>query len=48
MPVFFYIDPDYVDDTRLEFIDEIMLSYTFYEAKKGLQLPQPLAQPSLQ
>ena len=46
MPVFFYIDPDYVDDPRLEFIDQIVLSYTFFEAKKGLQLPQPLSQPT--
>ena len=33
MPVFFYIDPDYVDDPFLENTDEITLSYTFFESK---------------
>lgn len=42
MPVFFYIDPDYVEDPRLEYHDEIILSYTFFEARDGLVLPQPL------
>ena len=41
MPVFFYIDPEYVDDPLMEFIDEITLSYTFFEAKEGLKLPVP-------
>ena len=39
MPVFFYIDPDYVTDPFLENTDEITLSYTFFESKPGLQLP---------
>lgn len=33
MPVFFYIDPDYVNDPFLENTDEITLSYTFFESK---------------
>lgn len=41
MPVFFYIDPEIMDDPFMEFIDEIMLSYTFFEAKDGLKLPVP-------
>jgi len=39
MPVFFYIDPDYVDDPFLENCHEITLSYTFFESKPGLKLP---------
>ncbi|KAK6631029.1 Cytochrome c oxidase assembly protein cox11, mitochondrial [Polyplax serrata] len=34
MPVFFYIDPEFCDDPQLEFVDEVILSYTFFEAKK--------------
>lgn len=41
MPVFFYIDPEFVDDPRMEFVDEIVLSYTFFEAKEGMKLPVP-------
>ncbi|EZA61331.1 hypothetical protein DMN91_012870 [Ooceraea biroi] len=41
MPVFFYIDPEFAEDPQLEFVDEIILSYTFFEAKPGLQLPIP-------
>uniref|UniRef100_A0A914XG29 Cytochrome c oxidase assembly protein COX11, mitochondrial n=1 Tax=Plectus sambesii TaxID=2011161 RepID=A0A914XG29_9BILA len=48
MPVFFYIDPDYVDDPALEYTDDIILSYTFFEAKKGLKLPGPFDQPPAQ
>eukprot|EP00092_Neocalanus_flemingeri_P011403 GFUD01012286.1.p1 GENE.GFUD01012286.1~~GFUD01012286.1.p1 ORF type:complete len:263 (-),score=54.75 GFUD01012286.1:92-880(-) len=39
MPVFFYIDPDYVMDPFLANTDEITLSYTFFESKPGLQMP---------
>ena len=39
LPVFFYIDPEYTNDPRLESVDNIVLSYTFYEAKKGIKLP---------
>ncbi len=45
MPVFFYIDPDYVDDPSLEYTDDILLNYTFFEAKKGLVLPSPFERP---
>ncbi|XP_015587544.1 cytochrome c oxidase assembly protein COX11, mitochondrial [Cephus cinctus] len=41
MPVFFYIDPEFVDDPKMEGVDEITLSYTFFEAKDGLKLPIP-------
>ncbi|KAG6462937.1 hypothetical protein O3G_MSEX013547 [Manduca sexta] len=41
MPVFFYIDPEFVEDPKMEFVDEIVLSYTFFEAKEGLKLPVP-------
>lgn len=41
MPVFFYIDPDYAKDPKMEFIDEIILSYTFFEAKDGQKLLMP-------
>ncbi|XP_062136582.1 cytochrome c oxidase assembly protein COX11, mitochondrial [Drosophila sulfurigaster albostrigata] len=41
MPVFFYIDPEITQDPALEFCDTITLSYTFFEAKEGLQLNFP-------
>ncbi|XP_041987872.1 cytochrome c oxidase assembly protein COX11, mitochondrial [Aricia agestis] len=41
MPVFFYIDPEIADDPKLEYVEEIVLSYTFFEAKEGLKLPVP-------
>jgi len=46
MPVFFYIDPDYVNDPFLENCDEITLSYTFFESKPGLKLPTYMASSS--
>jgi len=41
MPVFFYIDPEFCDDPKMERVDVITLSYTFFEAKEGLQLSLP-------
>lgn len=41
MPVFFYIDPEFTEDPKMEFIDTVTLSYTFFEAKEGLNLPVP-------
>lgn len=41
MPVFFYIDPEYAEDPKLETVDDITLSYTFFESKPGLTLPIP-------
>ncbi|XP_023228470.1 cytochrome c oxidase assembly protein COX11, mitochondrial-like isoform X2 [Centruroides sculpturatus] len=41
MPVFFYIDPGFSEDPSLEDVDELTLSYTFFEAKPGLNLPVP-------
>ena len=39
MPVFFYIDPEYLEDPYLEKVDTITLSYTFFESKPGMVLP---------
>uniref|UniRef100_A0A915E1K8 Inositol hexakisphosphate and diphosphoinositol-pentakisphosphate kinase n=1 Tax=Ditylenchus dipsaci TaxID=166011 RepID=A0A915E1K8_9BILA len=41
LPVFFYIDPDFANDPALEFMDQLLLSYTFFEAKSDLKLPSP-------
>ncbi|XP_018423888.1 PREDICTED: cytochrome c oxidase assembly protein COX11, mitochondrial [Nanorana parkeri] len=41
MPVFFFIDPEFDDDPRMASVDNIMLSYTFFEAKDGHKLPVP-------
>lgn len=41
LPVFFYIDPDYANDPKLEYLDNILLSYTFFESKDNIQLPSP-------
>jgi len=35
MPVFFYIDPEFVNDPSLRKVTELTLSYTFFEAKDG-------------
>lgn len=43
MPVFFYIDPEFAEDPKMEKVDTITLSYTFFEAKEGLVLPDTLA-----
>ncbi|KZC13688.1 PREDICTED: cytochrome c oxidase assembly protein COX11, mitochondrial [Dufourea novaeangliae] len=39
MPVFFYIDPQFAEDPGMQNVDEIILSYTFFEAKDGMKLP---------
>ncbi|VDO22511.1 unnamed protein product [Brugia timori] len=41
LPVFFYIDPDYTSDPDLEYTDSLILSYTFFESKPDLVLPDP-------
>lgn len=41
MPVFFYIDPEFDEDPKMEFVDSIVLSYTFFESKDGLSIPVP-------
>ncbi|NXT82692.1 COX11 protein, partial [Zapornia atra] len=41
MPVFFYIDPEFVEDPKMAKVDLITLSYTFFEAKEGQKLPLP-------
>ena len=32
MPVFFYIDPEFLDDRRMRNVDTMTLSYTFFRA----------------
>ena len=39
LPVFFYIDPEYLEDPFLEKVNTIHLSYTFFKSKPGLVLP---------
>ncbi|KAB7497200.1 Cytochrome c oxidase assembly protein COX11, mitochondrial, partial [Armadillidium nasatum] len=41
MPVFFYIDPEFADDPFMEKVQDIVLSYTFFEVKEGHKLPIP-------
>lgn len=41
MPVFFYIDPDFGEDPKMENVESITLSYTFFEAKEGFNLVKP-------
>ena len=43
MPVTFFVDPEIVDDPDGKFVEEITLSYTFYE----IDLPEGAAQASL-
>jgi cytochrome c oxidase assembly protein subunit 11 len=32
MPVFFFIDPSFLDDRKMDLVDSITLSYTFFKA----------------
>ncbi|XP_056406603.1 cytochrome c oxidase assembly protein COX11, mitochondrial isoform X2 [Hyla sarda] len=41
MPVFFFIDPEFADDPKMARVENIMLSYTFFEAREGDKLPLP-------
>jgi cytochrome c oxidase assembly protein subunit 11 len=44
MPVFFFLDNDFVDDPQMKRIDSIVLSYTFFKAKydkEGHLVPVP-------
>lgn len=36
MPVFFFLDPDFLEDPKMEEIDTITLSYTFFRAGQVL------------
>jgi cytochrome c oxidase assembly protein Cox11 len=33
MPVFFYVDPDILDDPKLDDVSEMVLSYSFFLSK---------------
>jgi cytochrome c oxidase assembly protein Cox11 len=46
MPVFFYVDPDILDDHRLDDVSSLTLSYTFFRAKDQLALLQHEPQPA--
>mmetsp|Transcript_2675 Transcript_2675/g.4797 ORF Transcript_2675/g.4797 Transcript_2675/m.4797 type:complete len:313 (-) Transcript_2675:355-1293(-) len=46
MPVFFYIDPEFASDPRLKGVENLTLSYTFFEVEEGQPLPQ-LPQPGV-
>ncbi|KAI8889259.1 hypothetical protein K501DRAFT_282411 [Backusella circina FSU 941] len=43
MPVFFFIDPDFLDDPMMKDVNTITLSYTFFNSKyaQGLSPAQP-------
>lgn len=41
MPVFFFIDPEYDLDMDLLTQDDIVLTYHFYEAEPGKEIPLP-------
>lgn len=42
MPVFFYIDPEFVEDPKMAKYDEIILSYVFFESKDNESpIPRP-------
>ncbi|TVY76082.1 Cytochrome c oxidase assembly protein COX11 [Lachnellula suecica] len=46
MPVFFYIDPDFVNDPSMRGIEQVTLSYTFFKArydKNGHLTPMPVS-----
>ncbi len=34
MPVFFFVDPDFASDPRMDGVSEIILSYTFYRTEE--------------
>ena len=41
MPVFFFIDPEFDMDANLLNVNDIVLSYHFFEAKAGMEIPLP-------
>jgi cytochrome c oxidase assembly protein Cox11 len=55
MPVFFYIDPDFVKDPAMDSVNNIVLSYTFFKtgeeepvvstAGKETVIPAPAVKP---
>jgi cytochrome c oxidase assembly protein subunit 11 len=39
MPVFFYIDPDFVNDPNMKGIEQVTLSYTFFSKSSNATQP---------
>jgi len=37
MPIFFFIDKDFMDDPTMRDIDDVVLSYTFFKARRNEQ-----------
>ena len=42
MPVFFYIDPEFDDDPAVYQVNEITLSYTFFESTQADEEFKPI------
>ena len=44
MPVFFYIDPEFLEDRRMRRLETMTLSYTFFKSNEvyGEEMPQPI------
>lgn len=40
MPVFFYIDPDFVNDPSMKGIEQVTLSYTFFSQSFYMTFPK--------
>jgi cytochrome c oxidase assembly protein subunit 11 len=48
MPIFFFIDPDIVDDPRFDGVDEITLSYIFAQSSSPVPTEFKEAFPEVQ
>jgi len=47
LPVFFYLDPDFAFDPLVGHLDEVILSYTFFQSKSNVVLKRPHNLPSM-
>lgn len=48
MPVFFYVDPEYATDPRLQHMNALTLSYTFFQVAEEEVAPEEQAHRVLQ